>query len=261
MHSPTFAIRKTKGIAVMLIGHITKDGSLAGPKVLEHMVDCVLQFEGDRNHVFRLLRTVKNRFGSTHELGIYEMVGSGLQEVIDPTDIMINNHTGELSGVALAATMEGMRPMMIEVQALVSTAAYGTPQRSSTGYDVKRLNMLLAVMEKRCGFKLAAKDVFLNITGGIKVSDPSIDLAVVASVLSSNTDLCIDKKTALAGEVGLSGEIRPVSQIDHRISEAEKLGFTRMIISENAKIDPNIKRKIKLVMCSNVEEMVKQLFA
>ncbi len=252
---------KTKQIAVLLIGHITKEGSLAGPKVLEHMVDCVLQFEGDRNHVYRLLRTVKNRFGSTHELGIYEMVGSGLKEVIDPTDVMINNSNKDLSGVALAATMEGMRPLMIEVQALVSTAAYGTPQRSSTGFDVKRLNMLLAVMEKRCGFKLAAKDVFLNITGGIKVNDPSIDLAVVASVLSSNTDLCIDKKTALAGEVGLSGEIRPVSQIDHRISEAEKLGFNRMIISDNAKIDPNKKRKIKLVFCSNVEEMVKQLFA
>lgn len=252
---------KTKKIAVMLIGHITKEGALAGPKVLEHMVDCVLQFEGDRNHVYRLLRTVKNRFGSTHELGIYEMVGSGLKEIIDPTDVLINNHDNELSGVALAATMEGMRPMMIEVQALVSTAAYGTPQRSSTGFDVKRLNMLLAVMEKRCGFKLAAKDVFLNITGGIKVNDPSIDLAVVASVLSSNTDLSINRKTALAGEVGLSGEIRPVSHIDQRISEAEKLGFETIIISSNSKFSKNDKRKIEIIGCHKVEQMVKTLFA
>jgi DNA repair protein RadA/Sms len=252
---------KTKKIAVMLIGHITKEGSLAGPKVLEHMVDCVLQFEGDRNHVYRLLRTVKNRFGSTHELGIYEMVGSGLREVVDPTEVLINNHDSNLSGVALAATMEGMRPLLIEVQALVSTAAYGTPQRSSTGFDVKRLNMLLAVMEKRCGFKLAAKDVFLNITGGIKVNDPAIDLAVVASVLSSNADLAIDKKTCLAGEVGLSGEIRTVSHAEQRIAEAEKLGFERIIISKHAKLGPNKGRKIEVVRCAKVDEMVKQLFA
>jgi DNA repair protein RadA/Sms len=252
---------KTTGVPVFLIGHITKEGSLAGPKVLEHMVDCVLQFEGDRQHVYRLLRTIKNRFGSTNELGIYEMVGGGLREVLDPTDILVHHKDSNLSGIALAATMEGMRPLLIEVQALVSTAAYGTPQRSSTGFDAKRLNMLLAVMEKRCGFKLAAKDVFLNITGGIKVVDPAIDLAVVAAVLSSNTDLAMDNKTVLAAEVGLSGEIRPVNRVEQRISEAQKLGFERIIISKYCKgIDPK-NHEIKVVMCGKMEEVVKALFA
>ena len=252
---------KTTGVPVFLIGHITKEGSLAGPKVLEHMVDCVLQFEGDRQHVYRLLRAIKNRFGSTNELGIYEMVGGGLREVIDPTDILVHQKDSALSGVALAATMEGMRPLLIEVQALVSTAAYGTPQRSSTGFDAKRLNMLLAVMEKRCGFKLAAKDVFLNITGGIKVVDPAIDLAVVAAVLSSNTDLSLDSKTVLAAEVGLSGEIRPVNRVEQRISEAQKLGFERIIISKYCKGIVPKDYSIKVLMCGKMEEVVKALFA
>jgi DNA repair protein RadA/Sms len=252
---------KTTNVPVFLIGHITKDGSLAGPKVLEHMVDCVLQFEGDRNHVYRLLRTIKNRFGSTNELGIYEMIGSGLREVLDPSDILITNNDSTLSGISVASTMEGMRPLLIEIQALVSSAAYGTPQRSSTGFDAKRLNMLLAVMEKRCGFKLAAKDVFLNITGGIKVDDPAIDLAVVAAVLSSNANIAIDKKTALAGEVGLSGEIRPVSRIDQRISEAEKLGFERIVISKYSK-GVNVKNyQISIEFCGKLEDAVKILFA
>lgn len=252
---------KTTGVPVFLIGHITKEGSLAGPKVLEHMVDCVLQFEGDRQHVYRLLRTIKNRFGSTNELGIYEMVGGGLREVLDPTDVLIHHKDSALSGIALAATMEGNRPLLIEVQALVSTAAYGTPQRSSTGFDAKRLNMLLAVMEKRCGFKLAAKDVFLNITGGIKVVDPAIDLAVVAAVLSSNTDLSLDPKTVLAAEVGLSGEIRPVNRVEQRIAEAQKLGFERIIISKYCKgIEPK-NHAIQVVMCGKMEEVVKTLFA
>lgn len=252
---------KTTGVPVFLIGHITKEGSLAGPKVLEHMVDCVLQFEGDRQHVYRLLRAIKNRFGSTNELGIYEMVGGGLREVIDPTDILVHQKDSALSGVALAGTMEGMRPLLIEVQALVSTAAYGTPQRSSTGFDAKRLNMLLAVMEKRCGFKLAAKDVFLNITGGIKVVDPAIDLAVVAAVLSSNTDLSLDSKTVLAAEVGLSGEIRPVNRVEQRISEAQKLGFERIIISKYCKGIVPQDYSIKVLMCAKMEEVVKALFA
>lgn len=252
---------KQTGIPVFLIGHITKEGTLAGPKVLEHMVDTVLQFEGDRNHVYRLLRSIKNRFGSTNELGIYEMVGSGLRQVENPSEILITNTDQTLSGVAIGATLEGLRPMLIEVQALVSTAAYGTPQRSSTGFDVKRLNMLLAVMEKRCGFRLGAKDVFLNITGGIKVDDPAIDLAVVASVLSSNADLPIDSKIALSAEVGLSGEIRPVNRIEQRIFEAEKLGFERIVISKYCKgIDPK-RFKIELVQCGKIEEVVKALFA
>ncbi|TNF49377.1 MAG: DNA repair protein RadA [Bacteroidetes bacterium] len=252
---------KQTGIPVFLIGHITKEGTLAGPKVLEHMVDTVLQFEGDRNHVYRLLRSIKNRFGSTNELGIYEMVGSGLRQVENPSEILITNTDQTLSGVAIGATLEGLRPMLIEVQALVSTAAYGTPQRSSTGFDVKRLNMLLAVMEKRCGFRLGAKDVFLNITGGIKVDDPAIDLAVVASVLSSNADLPIDSKIALSAEVGLSGEIRPVNRIEQRIFEAEKLGFERIVISKYCKgIDPK-RFKMELVQCGKIEEVVKALFA
>lgn len=252
---------KTTNIPVFLIGHITKEGSLAGPKVLEHMVDTVLQFEGDRNHVYRLLRSVKNRFGSTNELGIYEMVGSGLRQVENPSEILITSSDSSLSGISIGATMEGMRPMLIEVQALVSTAAYGTPQRSSTGFDSKRLNMLLAVMEKRCGFKLGAKDVFLNIAGGIKVDDPALDLAVVASVLSSNADIAINKNICLSAEVGLSGEVRPVNRIDQRIYEAEKLGFEKIIISKYNKGINQKDFKIELVQCGKLDEVVRALFA
>lgn len=252
---------KTTNIPVFLIGHITKEGSLAGPKVLEHMVDTVLQFEGDRNHVYRLLRSVKNRFGSTNELGIYEMVGSGLRQVENPSEILITNSDSSLSGISIGATMEGMRPMLIEVQALVSTAAYGTPQRSSTGFDSKRLNMLLAVMEKRCGFKLGAKDVFLNIAGGIKVDDPALDLAVVASVLSSNADIAVNKSICLSAEVGLSGEVRPVNRIDQRIYEAEKLGFEKIIISKYNKGIDQKDFKIELVQCGKLDEVVRALFA
>lgn len=252
---------KQTGVPVFLIGHITKEGSLAGPKVLEHMVDTVMQFEGDRNHVYRLLRTIKNRFGSTNELGIYEMLGNGLRQVSNPSEILITNTDSTLSGIAIAATLEGNRPILVEVQALVSTAAYGTPQRSSTGFDSRRLNMLLAVMEKRCGFKLGAKDVFLNIAGGIKVDDPAIDLAVVAAVLSSNTDIPINGLTCLSAEVGLSGEIRPVNRIDQRIHEAEKLGFERIIISQHSKGIDQKNYKIQLVKCGKMDEVVKALFA
>lgn len=252
---------KESGTPVFLIGHITKDGSLAGPKVLEHMVDTVLQFEGDRNHVYRLLRTTKNRFGSTNELGIYEMQGSGLREVSNPSEILITNREELVSGVCIAATMEGMRPMLIETQALVSSAAYGTPQRSSTGFDLRRLSMLLAVLEKRCGFRLGIKDVFLNIAGGIKVEDPGIDLALVCAVLSSNEDMPISPKTCFAGEVGLSGEIRPVNRIDQRISEAEKLGFEHIFISKYNKkgLDLN-SYKIKITMVGKIEEVFSLLF-
>jgi DNA repair protein RadA/Sms len=252
---------KETGVPVFLIGHITKDGGLAGPKVLEHMVDTVLQFEGDRNHLYRLLRANKNRFGSTNELGIYEMQSSGLRQVENPSEILIPNTDESLSGISIAATMEGMRPMLIEVQGLVSSAAYGTPQRSSTGFDSKRLNMLLAVMEKRCGFKLGAKDVFLNIAGGIKVDDPAIDLAVVAAVLSSNVDLPIGNKTALCAEVGLSGEVRPVNRVDQRIYEAEKLGFEKIILSKYNKGISQKDFKIELVLCGKLHEVVKELFS
>jgi len=252
---------KESATPVFLIGHITKDGSLAGPKVLEHMVDTVLQFEGDRNHVYRLLRTTKNRFGSTNELGIYEMQGSGLREVSNPSEILITNREELVSGVAIAATMEGMRPMLIETQALVSSAAYGTPQRSSTGFDLRRLAMLLAVLEKRCGFRLGIKDVFLNIAGGIKVEDPGIDLALVCAVLSSNEDMPISPKTCFAGEVGLSGEIRPVNRIDQRISEAEKLGFEHIFISKYNKKGLDVNGyKIKITMVGKIEEVFGLLF-
>jgi DNA repair protein RadA/Sms len=251
---------KQTEVPVFLIGHITKEGALAGPKVLEHMVDVVLQFEGDRNHVYRLLRTIKNRFGSTNELGIYEMLGSGLRQVENPSEILITNTDATLSGISIASTLEGLRPMLIEVQALVSTAAYGTPQRSSTGFDLRRLNMLLAVMEKRCGFKLGAKDVFLNIAGGIRVDDPAIDLAVVASVLSSNADLPVSKNICLSAEVGLSGEIRPVNRIEQRISEAEKLGFEKIIISSFNKGILQKNHAIELVLCSRIDEVLKALF-
>ena len=246
---------KETATPVVLIGHITKDGSIAGPKILEHMVDTVLQFEGDRNHVFRILRAHKNRFGSTNELGIYEMQGSGLREVSNPSEILISKKDEELSGNAVAVTMEGMRPLLIEIQALVSTAVYGTPQRSATGFNAKRLNMLLAVLEKRAGFRLGAKDVFLNITGGISVDDPAIDLAVVAAILSSNEDEALQKDFCFAAEVGLSGEIRPVQRIEQRILEAEKLGFSTIFVSKYNKI--SLKNTvIKIQLLSKVEDLV-----
>lgn len=247
---------KETSIPVLLIGHITKDGNIAGPKVLEHMVDTVLQFEGDRNHVFRILRAHKNRFGSTNELGIYEMQGSGLREVTNPSELLISQKDEDLSGNAIAATLEGLRPLMIEIQALVSTAVYGTPQRSATGFNAKRLNMLLAVLEKRAGFKLAAKDVFINITGGITIDDPAIDLAVVAAILSSNDDVSLPQDHCFAAEVGLSGEIRPVTRVDQRISEAEKLGFSKIFVSKQNKIGlKNTKIKIQLV--SRIEDITR----
>lgn len=221
---------KDSGVPVILIGHITKEGSLAGPKVLEHIVDAVLQFEGDRQYLYRLLRAAKNRFGSTSELGIYEMCRSGLREVSNPSELLMSNADSELSGVAVGVTLEGIRPFLIEVQALVSTAAYGTPQRSVTGFDAKRMNMLLAVLEKRVGFKLGQKDVFLNIAGGLKVNDPALDLAIISAILSSNVDMNIPRGWCMAGEVGLTGEIRPVTRIEQRILEAEKLGMTDILI-------------------------------
>jgi len=246
---------KETATPVVLIGHITKDGNIAGPKILEHMVDTVLQFEGDRNHIFRILRANKNRFGSTNELGIYEMLGSGLREVSNPSEILISKKDEELSGNAIAATLEGMRPLMIEVQALVSTAVYGTPQRSATGFNAKRLNMLLAVLEKRAGFRLGAKDVFLNITGGISVDDPAIDLAVVAAILSSNEDVALQKEYCFAAEVGLSGEIRPVQRVEQRIIEAEKLGFSTIFVSKYNKI--SLKNTvIKIQLISKIEDLV-----
>ncbi|MBR9913230.1 MAG: DNA repair protein RadA [Algicola sp.] len=246
---------KETATPVILIGHITKDGTIAGPKILEHMVDTVLQFEGDRNHVFRILRANKNRFGSTNELGIYEMQGSGLREVSNPSEILISQKDEELSGHAVAATLEGMRPLMIEVQALVSTAVYGTPQRSATGFNAKRLNMILAVLEKRAGFRLGAKDVFLNITGGITVDDPAIDLAVVAAILSSNEDEAIQRDFCFAAEVGLSGEIRPVQRVEQRILEAEKLGFSTIFVSKYNKISLK-NTTIKIQLISKIEDVV-----
>ena len=227
---------KKHNIPVFLVGHITKDGHIAGPKLLEHMVDVVLNFDGDRNHLFRLLRANKNRFGSTAEIGIYEMIAQGLKEIKNPSQILITKKFEELSGNSIAVTLEGNRPMLLEIQALVSSAVYGVPQRSCTGFDAKRLNMLLAVLEKRSGFQLGAKDVFLNITGGIKTDDPALDLAVIASILSSNQDIAISERYCFAGEIGLSGEIRPVPQIEHRISEAEKLGYEKIFVSNLNKI-------------------------
>ena len=223
---------KETNTPVFIVGHITKDGSIAGPKVLEHMVDTVLQFEGDRHHVYRILRAVKNRFGSSSELGIYEMQGSGLREVSNPSEIMLSQREEPVSGIAVAAMLEGIRPLMIEVQALVSNSAFGTPQRSSTGFDTKRLNMLLAVLEKRFGFRLSAQDVFLNIAGGLRVEDPAIDLAVIAAIISSQQDIALPANITFAGEVGLSGEIRAVNRIEQRIQEAEKLGFEQIFISK-----------------------------
>jgi len=253
---------KETATPVILVGHITKDGSIAGPKVLEHMVDTVLQFEGDHHHVYRILRAAKNRFGSTAELGIYEMQGAGLLEVENPSAVLITHRDELLSGVVVAATMEGIRPLLIETQALVSSAVYGTPQRSSTGFDLRRLSMLLAVLEKRCGFRLGSKDVFLNIAGGIKVEDPAIDLAVVCAVLSSGEDIAVNPKYCFTAEVGLSGEIRPVTRIEQRISEAEKMGFEKMFISKyNLKgLDRSRFKKIEVTTVSKVEEVFKLLF-
>jgi len=246
---------KETATPVILIGHITKDGHIAGPKILEHMVDTVLQFEGDRNHVFRILRAQKNRFGSTSELGIYEMQGSGLREVSNPSEILVSKKEEELSGNAIAANIEGIRSLMIEVQALVSTAVYGTPQRSATGFNAKRLNMLLAVLEKRAGFRLGAKDVFLNITGGISVDDPAIDLAVVAAILSSNEDVALQRDFCFAAEVGLSGEVRPVQRVEQRILEAEKLGFSTIFVSKYNTITLK-DTAIKIQLLSKVEDLI-----
>lgn len=244
---------------VVLIGHITKEGNIAGPKILEHMVDVVLQFEGDRNHTYRILRAQKNRFGSTAELGIYEMQHTGLREVDNPSEILISEKDSDLTGTAISATLEGMRPLMIEVQSLVSTAVYGTPQRSCTGYNIKRLNMLLAVLEKRAGFKLGAKDVFLNIAGGLRVEDPAIDLAVVSAVLSSNSEISIPQNICFAAEVGLAGEIRAISRVEQRIQEAEKLGFEKIILSKFSKIAKK-NYKIEIIKVSKIEEVIKVLF-
>jgi DNA repair protein RadA/Sms len=251
---------KESGVPVILVGHITKEGTIAGPKVLEHMVDTVLQFEGDRNHLYRLLRAVKNRFGSTNELGIYEMSGIGLRPVQNPSEVLLSEHDENVSGVALAATIEGLRPMLIEIQALVSTAVYGTPQRSTTGFDTRRLNMLLAVLEKRAGFSLAIRDVFLNITGGIRVEDPAIDLAVIAAIYSSSRDLPVPESTAFAGEVGLSGEVRAVTRVEQRIREAEKMGLRQICISGFTKGIIQTDFSIKIVKIQKVEELISKLF-
>ena len=250
---------KTTNIPVILVGHITKDGAIAGPKILEHMVDTVLHFEGDRNHIYRILRAQKNRFGATSEIGIYEMISQGLRQVKNPSEILISEKESSLSGHAIAATIEGIRPLMIEVQALVSTAVYGTPQRSSNGFNSKRLNMLLAVLEKRAGFALGSKDVFINITGGISIEDPALDLAIIAAILSSYHDSPISQKTCFAAEIGLSGEIRPISKIDQRIQEAEKLGFKSIVISKYSKLSIE-KKSIGVDKLSKVESLVNFLF-
>jgi len=252
---------KISSVPVLLIGHITKDGNLAGPKVLEHIVDTVLYFEGDRNHLYRILRAIKNRFGSTSELAIFEMRDTGLEEIENPSELLISHFDEHLSGVAVSATLDGIRPFLIETQALVSSAVYGTPQRSATGFDLRRLNMLLAVLEKRAGFKLATKDVFLNIAGGIRVADPAIDLAVISAVLSSNLDAPLFKTKCFSAEVGLSGEIRPVSRIEQRIQEAEKLGFEQIYLSKyNLKGIKRSSYKIHLVPLEKIENLVKNLF-
>ncbi len=251
---------KRNSIAVFLIGHINKEGSLAGPKVLEHIVDAVLQFEGDSNYMFRILRSIKNRFGSTSELGIFEMRNDGLREVKNPSELLISKINEDVSGTAIAATVEGIRPFLVEIQALVSSAAYGTPQRSSTGFDLRRLNMLLAVLEKRAGFKLQSKDVFLNIAGGIRIDDPATDLAVICSILSSNIDIAIPHKTCFAGEVGLTGEIRAINRIEQRISEASKLGFNRIFIPKLNKGFDAGGHNITIDKASRVDEVFRNLF-
>lgn len=251
---------KETNTPVLLIGHINKEGSIAGPKVLEHIVDTVLQFEGDQHYMYRILRSIKNRFGSTAELGIYEMRQNGLREVSNPSELLLTqNHEG-LSGVSIAAAIEGIRPFLIETQALVSTAAYGTPQRSATGFDLRRMNMLLAVLEKRAGFKLIQKDVFLNIAGGLKVNDPAMDLSVISAVLSSSLDISIEKHACMTGEVGLSGEIRPVNRIEQRILEAEKLGFSKILIPQNNLKGFTSHVNIEIVQVRKVEEAFRQLF-
>jgi DNA repair protein RadA/Sms len=258
---------KESGTPVFLIGHITKDGMIAGPKILEHMVDTVLQFEGDRHHVYRILRAVKNRFGSASELGIYEMLGEGLREVSNPSEILLSQRDEPLSGITISATLEGLRPMLIETQALVSTSAYGTPQRTATGFDTRRMSMLLAVLEKRCGFKLGAKDVFLNITGGIRVEDPAIDLGLAAAIISSHEDIPIPFKTCFAGEIGLSGEIRAVNRVEQRIAEAQKLGFEQIFISkynlpkvgDQKRMDLS-RYTIEIKTVGNIEEVFELLF-
>ena len=253
---------KTTGVPVLLIGHITKDGTLAGPKVMEHIVDAVLQFEGDRNYGYRILRALKNRFGSTAEIGIFEMLGSGLREVPNPSEFLLSQRDETLSGAAVAATLEGARPMFIEVQSLVSSAVYGTPQRNANGFDLRRLNMLLAVLEKRCHFKLAAKDVFLNIAGGLRVNDPAIDLAVASSILSSNVDIPIPSRLAFAAELGLSGEVRPVSRVEQRIAEADRLGFEKIFISKYNLRELDTRRfHLEIVPVSLIEEAFRALFA
>ena len=250
---------KNTNTPVILVGHITKDGNIAGPKILEHMVDTVLQFEGDRNHIYRILRAQKNRFGATSEIGIYEMISQGLRQVTNPSEVLISEKEEALSGHAIAATVEGIRPLMIEVQALVSTAVYGTPQRSSTGFNAKRLNMLLAVLEKRAGFSLGSKDVFINITGGITIEDPALDMAVVAALLSSYHDIPILQKICFAAEIGLSGEIRPIAKAEIRIQEAEKLGFEQIVLSKFSKLGTTPK-SIKIKAFSKVENLVDFLF-
>jgi len=252
---------KTSSVPVLLIGHINKEGVLAGPKILEHIVDTVLQFEGDQHYMYRILRSIKNRFGSTSELGIYEMQQNGLRPVSNPSELLLTRDHEGLSGIAISCAIEGVRPFLVETQALVSTAAYGTPQRSTTGFDQRRLNMLLAVLEKRVGFKLIQKDVFVNIAGGLRVTDLAMDLSIIAAVLSSNVDTPIDKEWCMAGEVGLSGEVRPVNRIEQRIAEAEKLGFTDMVIPKNnlSGIDPS-RYRIKLHPVRKVEEALRILF-
>ena len=252
---------KTSGTPVILVGHITKDGTLAGPKVMEHIVDVVLQFEGDRNYGFRILRAQKNRFGSTSEIGIFEMHSGGLREVANPSEYLLSQRDETLSGSAVAATLEGARPLFIEVQSLVSSAVYGTPQRNANGFDTRRMNMLLAILEKRCGFKLAAKDVFLNIAGGLRAVDPAIDLAVAAAILSSNVDIALSPRVLFAAELGLSGEVRPVSRIDVRVAEAARLGFERIFVSKYSLRDIDRRHRIEVVPVSVIEEAFRALFA
>ena len=255
-------LAKENALPILLVGHITKDGNLAGPKVMEHIVDCVLQFEGDRNYGYRMLRSLKNRFGSTAEIGIFEMQGDGLREVSNPSEFLLSQRDENLSGCAVAATLEGARPMFIEVQSLVSSAVYGTPQRNANGFDFRRLSMLLAVLEKRCGFKLGAKDVFLNIAGGIRVSDPAIDLAVACSVLSSNVDMPISPRYCFAAEMGLSGEVRPVSRVEQRITEADRIGFEKIFVSKYNMRGINKKRfGLQIVEVAVIEEVFRALFA
>jgi DNA repair protein RadA/Sms len=259
--SQLLRLAKESHMPVVLIGHITKDGSIAGPKVLEHIVDTVLQFEGDTHHLYRILRAMKNRFGSTSEIGVFEMTGQGLREILNPSELLINQQPPDLSGSAIAANVEGIRPILIEVQALVSSAVYGTPQRTSTGFDTRRLSMLLAVLEKRASFKLASKDVYINIAGGLRVDDPAIDLAVVSSILSSTVDIPVDSHTCFAGEVGLSGEIRPVNRIEQRLGEADKLGMKRILMPafNRKRIDAS-RFNLEIIEITRVQDLPKQLF-